>query len=165
MSILVENNTSFLINENYVSIIEKAVNESIIYINCPYKGEVSITFVNNEEIRELNNSYRGNDVPTDVLSFPQIDFDIPGDFSFLRKNLESFMNLETNELILGDIIISVDKLIEQAKEFNHSFERELVFLIVHSMLHLFGYDHISQEEEKMMLDIQKEILEKVGIRR
>lgn len=166
MAILFENNTDFNMNKNYLEIIQKTVNETIIHEKCPYPVEVSITLVNNSEIKELNKEYMGKDTPTDVLSFPQIDFRVPSNFEFNLNELEdNYFNLETDELLIGDIVISVDKLIEQADEYGHSIERELGFLVVHSMLHLFGYDHIESDEEKQMFEIQEKILNKVGLSR
>ncbi|MFN8672104.1 MAG: rRNA maturation RNase YbeY [Candidatus Sericytochromatia bacterium] len=103
--------------------------------------EVSITFVDNEEIKDLNREYRNKDYATDVLSFP----------------FENEFNLPINN-ILGDIIISLEKAKEQAEEYGHSFNRELGFLIVHGVLHLLGYDHETKEQEEEMFSLQKKIL-------
>lgn len=118
------------------------------------KAEVSLTIVGNEEIRELNREHRQKDSATDVLSFP------------LSENGEFDIDPETNRIMLGDIVISAERAAEQAKEYGHSFEREMCFLATHSMFHLLGYDHeISEEEEKIMFDKQKKVLTKVGINR
>ena len=107
-------------------------------------GEVSVTFVSNDEMKALNHQYRGKDEPTDVLSFPMDEDDLP---------------------MLGDIVISVVRAKEQAVEFGHSFERELGFLLVHGFLHLIGYDHIEREDEKIMNDRQEEMLMAFGLNR
>ena len=101
---------------------------------------------------------------TDVLSFPMLEYDQPGDFSYAEED-ESCFNPDTGELILGDIMISVPKLKEQAETYGHSDLREYAFLITHSLLHLMGYDHMESEEAKVMEEKQKEILEKLGISR
>lgn len=121
-----------------------------------YRGdyEVSVTFTDNNDIHVMNLNHRDIDRPTDVLSFPLMD---ENGFS---------VNPETDCMMLGDIVISVEKAIEQAEEFGHSFEREIAFLTVHSMLHLLGYDHVtSEEEEKEMFAKQDLILDALGITR
>ena len=94
-----------------------------------------------------------------------VDYDFPSDFSYVEENQESYINPETDELLLGDIMISVDKVYEQANEYGHSREREFAFLIAHSMLHLLGYDHIDEEERKVMEEKQEAILDALGITR
>lgn len=116
------------------------------------EGEISITFVNNEEIQELNLTYRDKNQPTDVLSFPMYEAD--------QVEIETF---EDEPLLLGDIIISIPKAKEQAEEYNHSFERELSFLLVHGFLHLLGHDHEDEGSEGEMFARQEEILAKHGL--
>ena len=101
-----------------------------------------MTLTDNEGIHAINKEYRQIDRPTDVLSFPMLSYETPGDFSFLSDENEDDFNPDTGEVMLGDIIISVDKVKEQALEYGHSEKREFAFLITHSMLHLFGYDHM-----------------------
>lgn len=122
-----------------------------------YKGdyEVSVTFTDNAGIREINNEYRGIDRETDVLSFPMTD-----------DGEEFTLDPETGCYNLGDIVISLEKAIAQAEEYGHSFDREVAFLTVHSMLHLLGYDHEkSEEEEKIMFGKQEIVLEAMGLER
>lgn len=107
----------------------------------------------------------GIDRPTDVLSFPMCDFETPGDFDGLEETPEEYFNPDTGELMLGDIVISVEKVKEQAEKFGHSETRELAFLVAHSMLHLSGYDHMEDEERLDMEEKQREILERRGYRR
>lgn len=116
-------------------------------------GEVCITFVNNPEIQELNHTYRGKNEPTDVLSFPMYEAD--------EEEIE--VADEDEPLLLGDIVISIPRAQEQAEEYGHSFERELGFLAVHGFLHLLGYDHGTDEEEKLMFSKQEEILKQHGL--
>ena len=98
----------------------------------------------------MNLEQRGIDRPTDVLSFPMIEYDAPGDFSVIDEETGDAFTPETGELMLGDIVISKEKVLSQAEEYGHSPKREYAFLIAHSMLHLFGYDHMEEEERAEM---------------
>ena len=135
------------------------------YEQCPYETEVSLLLTTNEKIRIINKEYRKIDSITDVLSFPTAEFKTAGDFSEIEKSSMDCFNPETGELILGDIVISGEKVWEQAKSFEHSLKREFAFLFTHSMLHLMGYDHIEMKEEKNMVSKQAEILKQLGITR
>lgn len=110
---------------------------------------MNLILTDNDAIQEINRDYRQIDRPTDVLSFPMIDFEKESDFSHVEEAVEDYFNPETGELILGDIIVSVEKVIEQAEKYGHSRERELAFLIAHSMLHLCGYDHMEDAEREV----------------
>ena len=117
-------------------------------------AEISVTFVDDEGIRELNNKFRGLDKPTDVLSFPLLDYE--------GESEEPFFDDLCNNL--GDIVISLERAMAQANEFGHSFEREVAFLTAHSMLHLLGYDHeISEEDDADMRKRQNDIMERLGL--
>ena len=118
----------------------------------------------NDQIREMNREFRGIDRATDVLSFPMIEYEVPGEFDFLEEEEECF-DPESGELVLGDIVISKEKVVAQAEEYGHSIEREYAFLIAHSVLHLTGYDHIEEAERTVMEAKQREILELLGITR
>ena len=126
---------------------------------------MNVLLTDNEGIHQINLDTRGIDAPTDVLSFPMCDFSVPGDFSHLEECPEEYFNPDTGELMLGDIVISVDKVEEQAEKYGHSQTRELAFLTAHSMLHLSGYDHMEEEERLEMERMQREILERRGYRR
>jgi probable rRNA maturation factor len=165
LPIMIENETDFDLNDAYTDLINQTVNTCLEYVKCPFETDVSITLVDNTAIREMNKTHRGIDRITDVLSFPLIEFEMPSDFSFITEEDDDYFNLDTGELLLGDIVISIEKAKEQAIEYEHSFERELGFLIVHSMLHLFGYDHMEDYEADLMFSIQESILEKVGLLR
>ena len=115
------------------------------------RSEISVTFVDKEEIHDLNNQYRGVDSPTDVLSFPQFD-----DFDDLP---------EEGDICLGDVVICTDKAKEQAEEFGHTFEREIIYLFVHSILHLLGYDHMDEDEKALMRRQEEIVMEHLGITR
>jgi probable rRNA maturation factor len=119
------------------------------------KAELSITFVDNETIQQINREYRGKDAPTDVISFALEEMG-EDEVEIVGENLPR---------VLGDIIISIPKAKEQAKEYGHSFEREIGFLTVHGFLHLLGYDHETKEDEKEMFEKQEKILEKFGLKR
>ena len=149
----------------YDKLAESVVEFCLAHENFPYEAEVNLTLTDNENIHEINREYRGIDRPTDVLSFPLLSYDRPGDFSFLNEEREDDFNPDTGEVMLGDIIISVDKVLEQAESYGHSPKREFAFLIVHSMLHLFGYDHIEPEDAALMEPKQKQILEELNIPR
>ena len=155
MTITIENEASKELPFDYKALIERVVMGCMDYEKCPYEAEVNVLLTNNEEIHKINKEYRGIDRPTDVLSFPMVDYDKPANFD----------PLENGELVLGDIIISVDKVYEQAESYGHSLERELGFLVAHSMLHLFGYDHMEEEEREQMEARQREILNGLSILR
>lgn len=140
----------------------KVVQASLDYIDCPYETEVNLLLTMNEEIHQMNLNFRQIDRPTDVLSFPMVDYDEAGNFDFLEE-ADEYFHPESGELMLGDIVISKEKVISQAEEYGHSLEREYAFLIAHSMLHLFGFDHIEEDERIEMESKQKEILDKLEI--
>lgn len=136
------------------NLVRRAIIAALKHENFNYDAEVSVVFTDNEGIHELNREYRNIDRPTDVLSFPLIDF----------RNGEEPIPGESAEL--GDIVLSLERADEQAKEFGHSLKREISFLTVHSVLHLLGYDHeISEDEEKLMFNKQDEIMEILKISR
>ncbi|MGP1403075.1 MAG: rRNA maturation RNase YbeY [Catonella sp.] len=165
MTILVENEAKRVLDFDYEEVIKDVVKRVVDTENCPYEVEVNVLLTNNEEIHEANRDFRNIDRPTDVLSFPMVDYDFPADFSLVNESPEGYLNPETDELLLGDIMISVDKVYEQAEEYGHSRKREFAFLIAHSMLHLLGYDHMEDEERVVMEAKQKAILEALGITR
>ena len=151
--------------EDYKTIIENVINTALDYEACPYEAQVYVLLTDNEEIHEINKEHRQIDRPTDVLSFPVTEYEIPGDFSRIEETDPYAFHPDTGELILGDILISMDKVKEQAKEYGHSETRELAFLVAHSMLHLMGYDHMEEEERKVMEERQREILNICGYHR
>ncbi len=156
MTLYVDNRTAFEWDEKWEEIVKKAVRTSLDYEEFGkednFECEISVSIVTNEEIQKLNKEFRNIDRATDVLSFPQLSFE---EGEVLDYN-------EKDELVLGDIVISIDKAKEQAEEYGHSLEREIAFLTVHSMLHLMGYDHMETEEEIEMRQKQTEILQKAG---
>lgn len=165
MSLIIEKEIDTEPDFDYKDVIKNVVNYSLDYINCPYETELNVTLTDNEEIRRINKEFRNIDSPTDVLSFPMIEYDKPGDFSVVEDSEQDCFEPDTGELVLGDIIISLEKVYSQADEYGHTPKRELAFLVAHSMLHLFGYDHMDDEERKDMEDKQKDILDALKIYR
>lgn len=149
---------------DYEKIYKDVVDAVLNYFNCPYDYEISLLLVDNDSIRAINNETREIDSATDVLSFPNIEFKVPGNFD----NIDEFDDIfepDSGELILGDIVISLGKLIAQAKEYGHSELREYAFLICHSMLHLIGFDHMEENERNEMEKYQNEIMNILNILR
>lgn len=165
MTILMENETQEEIDFDYEKVFRQVIGQAAAQEECPYEFEVNLTLTDNEGIRELNRDFRELDVPTDVLSFPMIEYETPGDFSHLEGEeyqLTCF-HPETGELLIGDIVVSVERAKEQAREYGHSLKREMSFLVAHSMLHLFGFDHMEEEERVIMEEKQEQILQSLGI--
>ncbi len=141
-------------------IVKKAIKKSLDFMEFGTRFEISVMFVDDEEIRKLNKMHRDIDRSTDVLSFPMFEYDENGE---IIKEFADFN--KKGELLLGDIVISLEHAEKQAEEYGHSFQREVGFLTVHSMLHLFGYDHMNEEDEKEMFSYQEEILNEMGLER
>ncbi|KXG11323.1 Endoribonuclease YbeY [Anoxybacillus sp. P3H1B] len=143
------------VTDEQMEVISKLLNYAADVEQIPDEAEVSISFVDNEQIRMINREYRGKDQPTDVISFALEE---------MGEGETEIIGLDAPP-VLGDIIISVPKAQEQAKEYGHSFMRELGFLAVHGFLHLLGYDHETEEDEKEMFAKQEQILEQYGLKR
>ncbi len=143
------NKTGAAFDRNTLNLMKKLISHTIVTELADAEGEVSLTVCDKNAIHKLNNEYRGVDSPTDVLSFPTLDF-------------------ETNEgyVSFGDIVICAERAISQAEEYGHSVQREYCFLCVHSALHLLGYDHVDDEEGRLYMEKrQDEILNEFGITR
>ncbi len=135
-------------------LIRRTILETLNYEGMENDVEVSVTFVDDEGIRELNKRFRNMDKPTDVLSFPLLDYEGESEEPFFDELCHN----------LGDIVISLERAMAQANEFGHSFEREVAFLTAHSMLHLLGYDHeLSEEDDADMRKRQNDIMERLGL--
>jgi probable rRNA maturation factor len=132
---------------------------------CPYEADVNLLLVGADTIQEMNRNFREIDRVTDVLSFPMLSYQEPADFSDEALDLQDAFHPESGELMLGDIVICVPRMKEQAEEYGHGEKREFAFLVVHSMLHLFGYDHMTADEAKEMESLQENILNKCNITR
>ncbi len=165
MSFYIENDTETEFLFSLEEIVERIVEEILTSEACPYETHVNILLTDNEGIRRYNREYREIDRPTDVLSFPNIAFTQPADFSAAEQDRISCFDPESGALMLGDIIVSVDKIKEQADAYGHSQKREFAFLVAHSMLHLCGYDHMEPDESAVMKKKQITALQNIGITR
>lgn len=163
MSLNIERETEPDFSFEYEALAGEVIRFVIEREKFPYEAEITLTLTDNAGIREINQMYREIDSPTDVLSFPMLSYDTAGDFSKLEEAYEDNFNPDTGEILLGDIVISVEKVKEQAIKYGHSEKREYAFLIVHSMLHLFGYDHMTPEEASQMEQKQEQILNEMHI--
>lgn len=157
MELIVDNlQDKYTINKNIINSLENVIKLALIEEGVKYNVEISLTFVDNKKIRELNNSFRKIDKVTDVLSFPLYE----------KIEIENMKTKKTvGEIPLGDIVLSLEKANEQAIEYGHSSEREICFLICHSMFHLLGYDHDNDENTKLMRLKEEKILNELGITR
>lgn len=143
------------VQEGHIELVEKLLQHAATVLEVEDDSEVSVTFVTNAAIQEINREYRDKDQPTDVISFALEEMG-EGEMAIIGEGMPR---------ILGDIIISTERTEEQASEYGHSFERELGFLAIHGFLHLLGYDHMTEEEEKVMFGKQDEILQSYGLER
>ena len=151
MSVFFENELDTEIPAHYQDIVEDIIEASLDFLKCPYECEVNVIFTDHAGIQ--------------VLSFPMIEYEVPGEFDFCENSPLDYFNQDTGELMLGDIILNVDRIAEQAEEYGHTRRREVAFLTAHSMLHLAGYDHIDDSERLHMEKLQEEILTKKGYTR
>lgn len=158
--IILENNQDKLpIDDKIKNTIEQVILKTLDEEGCGFSAEVSVTIVDAEEIRIINREQRNIDAVTDVLSFPMLEFDEN------REIIVDDFDMDGENLLLGDIVICAERALAQAQEYGHSFKREMAFLTVHSMLHLLGYDHMTECEEREMFARQEEILDMLGITR
>jgi len=164
MTIQIDYETDRQLDIDYTALANKVAQQILDSENCPYEASVNLVITDNEEIKRVNAEFRNISAPTDVLSFPMIPFETPADYSVVEDQDEYF-DLDTDELLLGDVMISVDRVFSQAEEYGHSTEREFSFLFAHSMLHLLGYDHMEPDEAAVMEKKQAQALEVLGIRR
>ncbi|CAI2602075.1 Endoribonuclease YbeY [Apilactobacillus kunkeei] len=147
------------VDQKYIDLVEDVLQFASKALELKDNTEMSVTFVNNDEIKEINSKYRGVDRATDVISFAIEDGE--DDFPLI---MDDEMAAEIPENI-GDIFVSIDKVAEQAEFLDHSYERELGFLVVHGFLHLNGYDHMKQEDEDVMFPLQRKIMDDYGLKR
>lgn len=159
MNILIDNRQDKVDAINLEELVEKVIKTVLEVEEVIDNVEVSVSFVDNEEIRKLNKYYRGIDKPTDVLSFPLAEFEETYD------KIEKIDQESEEVQPIGDIVISLEKALEQSMEYGHSFEREVAYLTAHSMLHLLGYDHQTEEERKIMRQKEEEIMARLNIGR
>ncbi len=164
MSVNIENEYEREIELPYEEIIKNVVEEALDFEGCPFECEVNVLLTNDDEIEKMNEEFRDIGRSTDVLSFPMIEYSSPADFEGFEDEIELF-DPDTDELLLGDIVISMDHVYAQAEEYGHAPKRELAFLTAHSMLHLMGYDHMEDDEREVMENKQEEILKNCGYER
>lgn len=164
MTLTIEEEAEPFFGFEHKKLAEEVIRTALKIEQFPYEVEVNLLLVSLDEIHNINREQRQIDCPTDVLSFPMIAYDSPGNFSNIEKDQDNF-NPDSGEALLGDIVLCVDKVKEQAKQFGHNEKREYAFLILHSVLHLLGYDHMEPEEAKQMEEKQNYILDSMGIAR
>ena len=157
MTINIEEEVSVDFPFDHRELAGKVISFALDYVKFPFEAEIDLTIVDNEGIRIINREQRNMDSPTDVLSFPMIEYEQAGDFSKVDESFQNF-NPDTGEALLGDIVISADKVFSQSESYGHSPKREFAFLLVHSVLHLLGYDHMTRDEAALMENKQKDIL-------
>ncbi len=160
-----ENTKDYGFDFDYLKQAELVIDKALDTEDFPYEIQVGLTLTDDEGIREINKNIREIDSPTDVLSFPLLAYEKPADFSFLENDDIDCIDPDTGEITLGDIVINLDRVLSQAKEYGHSPLREYSFLIAHSMMHLFGYDHMTPSDEELMLPHQNRVLDELGITR
>lgn len=165
MIVNIENLIDAQFEFDYEKIAVSVCEAVLVQEKCPYDCEINITITDNHTIHEINKETRNIDRPTDVLSFPNLFFDEPAVFDIPENELSDYLNPENDLIMLGDIILSFDKIIEQSREYNHSVLREYAFLIAHSMLHLSGYDHMNEDDAAIMEDRQKMVMSTLNIGR
>lgn len=152
-----------MIDRNLESLISKSIKTVLEFEEFKKDVEVSVTLVNNEQIKEINKQYRAKNSVTDVLSFPMLNFDNNG--NVVEEYTAGDYNLDDKLLVLGDIVLSLERAAEQAEEYGHSFEREIGFLTVHSMFHLLGYDHAEESDAQEMRDKEEQVLHELSLTR
>lgn len=165
MTFYVENETDAAFPFPLEETADRVIRTALLCEECPYDAEINLLITDKQGIRTYNKEYRGIDKETDVLSFPGVDYERPGDFLLADEDRNSYFNPETGEILLGDIVLCKERVFSQAEEYGHSVLREFSFLLVHSVLHLLGYDHMEQEEEAVMREHQDKIMEKLDILR
>ena len=166
MTFYVENEVNAEFDFDIEEVAKTVAAEVLMEEGCEHDVEISLTITDDEGIREMNRDFRDIDRPTDVLSFPNVSYDEPGDFSVIdgEQRVDLF-NPDTNCIMFGDIVINEKRVREQALEYGHSLKREFAFLVAHSMLHLCGYDHMEEDEAAVMEKKQSDVLNKLGITR
>lgn len=167
MTLYLEKETKEELTLDVEAVAKDVIGAALAYYRCPYEVCVSVYLVDEETIRNANRETRGIDSITDVLSFPNIPFGKEADFTVLEEDGShyAYFDPDTEELILGEIMICQKKMVEQAGQYGHSVLREYAFLLTHSMLHLLGYDHMEETQRLRMEEAQRLILEQLSITR
>ncbi|MDE6214156.1 MAG: rRNA maturation RNase YbeY [Lachnospiraceae bacterium] len=165
MTSYVENETEQSFSFSEKETLDRVMEAVLTAEGCPYEATVSLLLTDGIGIRQYNAQYRDIDAETDVLSFPNLEFESPGDFSVAETAEADCFDPDSGELVLGDIILSVERVKSQAKEYGHSELREFAFLVAHSLFHLCGYDHMEEKEAARMEEKQEAVLASLGITR
>lgn len=165
--IIIENEQTIVETEaGLEEAIRETIEASLLDQGVQYEAEVSVLLVDNEAIREINRDTRNLDAVTDVLSFPMIDYEPGLTYTDLYRDYDfGDQYFDGDALLLGDIVISLERALEQSEEYAHSLKREVCYLTVHSVLHLLGYDHMEEEDKAKMRDVEERILGKLAITR
>ena len=163
MNLCLENETDRSYDFKLKETAESVINEVLSSEGVRQNVDIELLLTGREEIRRLNREFRDTDKETDVLSFPNLDFDKPSDLSCADLHPEDYTDPDSGNIYLGDIVINVYRMEEQAKSYGHGIKREFAFLTAHSMLHLLGYDHMTEDEERVMFEKQEFVLNKLGI--
>lgn len=158
--------TKISLGDNVEDTLRKIISYTLMAENVSFECEVSLIFIDNEQIRDLNKEYRDIDKETDVLSFPMLEYPSGKVFKdvYINHRFEDSF-YDEGRLVLGDIAISLEKAKAQSEEYGHSLLREVCYLTVHSVLHLLGYDHMEEKEKSIMRSREEEILNKFNINR
>lgn len=165
MTVYLEIETTIDLQLPCQALLERCLEAVLEEEQCPYDAQIDVVITDNDSIHEINREFRGVDAPTDVLSFPMISYRAPSDFSGLEEQAEEYFNPDTGELMLGDMMISAEKVLEQSAAYGHSVEREFAFLTVHSLLHLCGYDHMEENDRILMEERQRAVMTRLQILR
>lgn len=160
-----ENETGFETDFDLIKVAQNVVDTVLKEEGCPRECEVELLITDADTVKSINAEYRNIDKTTDVLSFPNVEWDAPSDYESESFTDEYLINPESNLLMLGQIVLNDSRILSQAEEYGHSVKREYAFLIAHSMLHLLGYDHMEEAEREVMEAKQREYLSKLGIER
>ena len=160
-----ENETDFNPDFDLIEVASLVTDKVLQGEKFPYECDVDLLITDALTVKEINSEYRNIDNTTDVLSFPNIEWDAPADYESEGLSDEFLKDPETGHIMLGQIVLNEERIRSQALEYGHSVKREYAFLIAHSMLHLLGYDHMEDEERKVMEDKQKEYLSELKIER
>lgn len=166
MTFYVENEVQADFGFDIEELAALVANEVLDLEGCDYPVEIGLTITDDVGIQQMNMDFRGIDKPTDVLSFPNVSYETAGDFSVMDSDQKvDLLNPDTGDIMFGDIVINEARVRSQALEYGHSIKREFAFLVAHSMLHLCGYDHMEEDEAKVMEEKQRNVLDKLGITR
>lgn len=165
MRVYIENAVDAVFDFDHEAVANDVCKAVLDKENCPFDCEINITITDDKEIRQINKQTRDIDKATDVLSFPGLFFESPAVFDLNDMDMLDLVDPESGLIVLGDIVLSFDRIKKQAAEYGHSIKREYAFLITHSMLHLCGYDHMTDKEAAVMEERQRLILNGLKITR